>query len=613
MRQNLKTQKPTNGGPGFNIILLLVASITLIYSNSGFDPINVPKQIVLYVGAAWLIGALVFKSRNKLFVRLFKVNFNLEIVLLIFVLFQFISALVSEDRLVGIIGENQRKNGALTYLALSIVFFYTIRCFAKFNYQKFAQFSIFLGFILSSYGILQITGNDFESWVNPYNPVILTVGNPNFASALLAILGVLLFSFLFVQYISTTTKLAGGFVLLMVAYVIFVSESLQGLVILVLGNALVFGCVIALNQKTRRLSFVYFPILAIFSIVGMLGMLQIGPMQSILYKGSVSVRGYYWRAAWNMFAENPIFGVGTDQYGSYFRMYREPGYSLAYGFEITSTNAHNIYLQFFSTSGVVVGLAYLLFIALVFKSGIVYLLNASIQKNEKLKFAGIFFAWLVYLLQGIISIDNISLAIWGWFLGGVVFSLANQNSVSSYPIKQETIRILRSSVFVLPAIIFCSFLARAEIDMLNQMKVSSIENTAENRTYFRDLISKVSSNPLSDQSYKRKSAERLFDATETEESLKILNSLVLQHPNSPENYYSRSTVYAKLGRPDLAIQDQEILLELDPWNAINMFKLGENYKTLNDYTKMSIMREKILALTGDSEISNLANEKLQLP
>lgn len=609
----MKTQKSTNGGPGFNIILLLVASITLFYSTSAMDPINVPKQIILYVCAAWLFGALAFKGRNKLFVRLFKVNFNLEIVLLIFVLFQFISALVSEDRLVGIIGENQRKNGALTYLALSIVFIYTIHCFAKFKYQQFAQFTIFLAFILSLYGILQITGNDFESWVNSYNPVILTVGNPNFASALLAILGVLLFSLFFVQHISTTTKFASGFTLFMVCYVIFVSESLQGLVILVLGTALVFGCVIALNQKTRKLSFVYFPILAIFTIVGTLGMLQIGPMQSILYKGSVSVRGYYWRAAWNMFTENPIFGVGTDQYGSYFRMYREPGYSLAYGFEITSTNAHNIYLQFFSTSGVIVGLAYLLFITLVFKSGLVYLINPTIQKNDKLKFAGVFFAWLVYLLQGIISIDNISLAIWGWFLGGLVFSLANQNSISPYPIKQENIRILRSSIFVLPAIIFCSFLARVETDMLNQMKVSSIENTAENRAYFRDLISRVSSNPFSDQTYLRKSAERLFDATESEESLKILNSLVLKHPSSPENYYSRSTVYFKIGSLDLAIQDQEKLLELDPWNASNMLKLGENYRTLNDITKMKTMRNKILALTGDSEISNLANEKLQLP
>jgi tetratricopeptide (TPR) repeat protein len=149
--------------------------------------------------------------------------------------------------------------------------------------------------------------------------------------------------------------------------------------------------------------------------------------------------------------------------------------------------------------------------------------------------------------------------------------------------------------------------------MLNQMKVSSIENTAENRAYFRDLISRVSSNPFSDQTYLRKSAERLFDATESEESLKILNSLVLKHPSSPENYYSRSTVYFKIGRLDLAIQDQEKLLELDPWNASNMLKLGENYGTLNDITKMKTMRNKILALTGDSEISNLANEKLQLP
>ena len=613
MSNRIRTRRNSNEKSKTGVLLIIVALVTLYYNTSGYDPINTPKQIILFLSAAWLGGSLVLKSQKKLKVQIFKIDLRLEIILLVFVLFQFISALVSEDKVTGIIGENNRKNGALTYLALVIVFLYAARHFSQINYEKFMLFIILLSFLLASYGILQFTGNDFQDWSNPYNPVILTVGNPNFASALLAILGVLLFSCLFVGQCKQFIRLLSGIVLTMVCFVIYRSDSIQGLVVLVLGSSLVLGCVLLVSPRTKRLSFVFFSALAGFLVLAVMGMLQAGPLQSILYKGSVSVRGYYWRAAWNMFTENPILGVGTDQYGNYFRYYRESGYSLNYGFEITSTNAHNVYLQFLSTGGIVVGMAYLLFILLIFKSGVVYLFKSTDTKEEKIKFIGLYFAWVAYLIQGVVSIDNISLAIWGWFLGGVVYSLANRDKVIARPLKQENVRLLYSSAFLVPIIILCAFLARAEVDMLNQAKVASIENTEQNRMYFKNLILKITSNPLSDQWYLRIAGQRLFDAAEVDAASEIFDSLIDKHPSVPENYYSRIIANSKSDKLQLVIKDQEKLLELDPWNASNMLALGENYKRDGEYGKMSVMRDKILAFAGATEIATIAREKLVLP
>jgi len=613
MKVNAKIQKNSQQKGSLNLLLVIIALIVLFYSNSTFDPINTPKQIILYLGAAWLCGFFILKNQRKLRVQLFKINFRLEIVLLIFLLFQLVSALVSEDKLTGIFGENQRKNGFLTYLALSIVFIYTARFFTQLIYDKFVLFIILLSFLLASYGILQFTGNDFQDWSNLYNPVILTVGNPNFASALLAIFGVLLFSFLFIKQYKLVTKLLSGTVLTMVGIVIYKSDSIQGLVVLVLGSSLVAGCVLLISPSTKRFSFVFFSALTGFSILAVMGMLQMGPLQTILYKGSVSVRGYYWRAAWKMFTENPILGIGTDQYGSYFRVYRDPGYALNYGFEITSSNAHNVYLQFLSTGGIVVGMSYLLFILLIFKSSLAYLLNSTIGNDEKLKFVGLFFAWVSYLIQGVVSIDNISLAIWGWFLGGVVYAWSYQNSGDLAPIKAENARIIFSGLVTLPVIIVCTFLARAEVDMLNQARVASFENTIENRAYFKSLIFKITSNPLSDQRYKRLVGERLADANEDEESIKIFDSLILKHPSTPENYYSRIIVNSKLGKLTLVMRDQEQLLKLDPYNAKNMLALGENYKKLKEYEKMQHLQNQILEFAGGTEVAKLAKEKLVAP
>jgi hypothetical protein len=67
-----------------------------------------------------------------------------------------------------------------------------------FNVNRLFITIYIIAIVTTIYGYLQLTGNDFVNWYNPYNSIITTVGNPNFASAIFAIMGVVIFSTLFI-------------------------------------------------------------------------------------------------------------------------------------------------------------------------------------------------------------------------------------------------------------------------------------------------------------------------------------------------------------------------------------------------------------------------------
>ncbi len=186
-------------------------------------------------------------------------------------------------------------------------------------------------------------------------------------------------------------------------------------------------------------------------IVAILGMLQIGPLEKFVYKPSVSVRGFYWRAGVEMFKNNPLFGVGIDRYGSYFMQYRELEYPIRYGYEITSSNAHNTFIQFFATGGFLVGLTYLLLLFFILMRGVIGL--RTLKEDDRMALAGILSAWIAFQAQSFISIDNVGISIWGWLLGGFIVGLSVSNSSDqnetkrTFFIKKNQVNIRESSNF----------------------------------------------------------------------------------------------------------------------------------------------------------------------
>jgi hypothetical protein len=140
------------------------------------------------------------------------------------------AVIFSDSILVALIGDTQRRNGFLAYLALSLIALTAARLITFNTSKNLFRISILTGVVFSFYGIIQMSGSDPVSWNNPYNAVIATVGNPNFASALMAVFSVLAFSILFIKTFSTTFKILAIVCIAMSVAGIVSSDSRQGLV-----------------------------------------------------------------------------------------------------------------------------------------------------------------------------------------------------------------------------------------------------------------------------------------------------------------------------------------------------------------------------------------------
>jgi O-antigen ligase len=342
---------------------------------------------IIFLISAWLAGHIIannHKAHKDINLKAFGVLLGL------FLLFGFIAAITTDISITAFFGENQRRNGFFTYLAL-VIFMLASAMFVRLDAIRRLNFVAFsTGLILAIYGLMQISGLDFIQWNNPYNAVISTVGNPNFAAAIMAMMASIVFGPVLNNSFNVYYRVASLFLTMMLLITIYLSDARQGLIAFAIGvGVYVIIWLYKIKSKLRHLILGSSLLIGLFAI---LGMLQIGPLTTYLYKGSVSVRGYYWRAGIEMFKEKPFFGVGFDRYGAYFKEFREVGYPLAYGFQITSSNAHNLPIQFFSTSGIFVGAIYLIILGFIAWSGINGI--RRFEGNDKLLVASVFSAWL---------------------------------------------------------------------------------------------------------------------------------------------------------------------------------------------------------------------------
>ena len=147
------------------------------------------------------------------------------------------------------------------------------------------------------------------------------------------------------------------------------------------------------------------------------GTLNKGPLASLLYKDSVTYRGDYWQAGWKMTVEHPIFGVGMDSYGDWYRRSRTLAATLRRGPDTTSNAAHNVFLDISSYGGFPLLIIYVALMVLVVISAI-KVLKRSTGFNPV--FVGVFAGWVAFQAQSIISINQIGLAMWGWVLSGLI-------------------------------------------------------------------------------------------------------------------------------------------------------------------------------------------------
>lgn len=404
------------------VILLSVVATTLIVTPGiNSDPINLPKLLMVSVCGFALLGY------SSPYLKRFSGSQSRPI-LLVFCLFvlaiTFVMIFSDTEKYAQFFGTYGRNTGWLAYFSLAIIFTLS-SLIGRENFARLLSWSlIFTGAINCVYGLIQWSGYDPVNWDNPYNPIVGTLGNPNFVSAHLGIASLTALSIALDQTYRRTIRFLLLAYISGAMFVISRSDSSQGfLVLAAISTVIVYLRCLREMHRFFRITYVFFVMSGLS--LGFLGILQRGPLSSILYQESVTYRGDYWRAGLKMSLENPLLGVGLDSYGDWYRFFRTETAALRRGPDVTTNSAHNVFLDMFSNGGFSLLLIYLVILGFVFRSAIRILKRSNEFDAISTSLVS---SWLAYLMQSTISINQLGLAIWGWVLGGAIIGRDIQQS-----------------------------------------------------------------------------------------------------------------------------------------------------------------------------------------
>lgn len=384
----------------------------LVLPSTAFDPINVPKLAVIAVGGFMALGGLVAERKRFLqskyrLILIFGLAFIIDLIIVLFV-----SGSNFNQEFYGTFG---RATGFVAYFSLCLLLIAAVVSAQVSTLMKITWTLLATGGASILYGALQALGGDPFNWVSGYNPVIGFLGNPNFQSSFVGFNGIAAFAVMIGSHKQSLRMLMAVDVIASVL-VIASTDSQQGFLVLAGGIAVV----VLMWIKNSKFKVAMFPAL-IVSFIGAvlvaLGSLNSGPLASLLYKASVTYRGDYWRAGWKMTTEHPLFGVGLDSYGDWYRRARSVEATLRRGPDVVSNAAHNVLLDLSSNGGFPLLIIYLFMLGLVFVSAWRVLRRSN---SFDPFFSGLLAVWIAYQAQSIISLNQLGLAVWGWIISGLI-------------------------------------------------------------------------------------------------------------------------------------------------------------------------------------------------
>jgi len=609
---------PNKNRRNFSEIKWVFASavlITVLINPKLTDPFNAPKMYLLMLSSVIVFSFLVFQEKS---IPKAKSKNLITACMSLFLIIFAVQVLFTDLKYVAIFGDNLRQLGFLTYLGFVIFMLATIKFFKFEARTLFNNAILVLSAFYVVYGIMQYSGNDPFNWINQYNPIIGTLGNPNYASALMAILATLCFSFFFDQEMKSAQRILFVAVSLLLAFVVYLTDASQGLLAMAAGVGLFVA--VKLFKFKPVLGIASFITLIAGATVVLAGILQSGPLERFLYKPSVTLRGYYWRSGLEMLQSNWLTGVGIERFGVHFRQNVDPEFPIKFGYELMTTNAHNVPIQLFATGGVFLGLAYLAILSLVLFYAVLGIYKLS--GNRLNLCIGLFAAWAAYQLQSVVSIDNIGLTIWGWVLGGAIIGLVTssifgentttgrQSNLIARKKSGASLQPLVIGVMLIFSLILVLRLTQAESVMFKNRTQFNQVSTQGQGTLQTDL-NLVINDPLAQPYYKIEAADMFFMLGNIQEAITAAEKVLRQDPINPTYIGVLATMYEASGRFNKAIDQRIELSKYDPNNAKNYLQLIKLYKQVGDITNATQMLNKIVSLTPSSEVADLARRELQ--
>jgi len=395
-------------GSAFVAVFITTGSVT--------DPVNVTKLFALGgVAAAAFAVLLAFGVKE-----LWDSSKALVVLLSIFILASINAVVNSEGPLVqNLYGVYGRNTALVTYLLLMMVIASAALLRLESSFGILIWGLLGAGFVNVIYVGWVIVFGDFVAWSNPYGNVLGTFGNPNFIGAFLGIFGAALIAYVCKPGTSISIRVISVLILMVTIYEIIDSSAIQGRVVVAAGLGIVGFYLVRSKFEGVLAQIGYVVVMAIGGVFALLGALQIGPLTKYIYKTSVSLRGEYWQAGWNMGNDHPLTGVGFDTYGDWYRRVRDTQALVLPGPNITTNAAHNVPFDVFAFGGWPLFITYIAILSLTVIAIVKVTLRA---KKYDAIFVTLTTAWACYQLQSIISINQIGLAVWGWLFGGALIA-----------------------------------------------------------------------------------------------------------------------------------------------------------------------------------------------
>jgi len=570
--------------------------IDLAYTRNTADPLNPIKFWLLGIVALFVLSSMVSQKNTARLIRsnkILKLSFIISAFFLISLVWGFY---FTDVKSVGLIGFYGRNNGVLSYIFLVLLFIFSFLNFRSNSMKPFYKVIGSLCLLFSIYGAFQHVNLDFVHWDAPYNKITLTLGNSDFSAALLGIFVAIQFALLFTK-VSRQLKLLICASISFTTLVIYWTNARQGLMAVALGIGIVLTIVVW--QKNHRAAIALITVELIAGGIAILGMLQIGPLAKYLYKSSINDRGYDWRAGWHMFTSHPWTGIGIDRYAGYFLQYRQSKYPLIYGYQQSVNNSHNIFIEFFATGGIFLGVSYIILILFIGMSGLRALKRS--EGNEQVLISGIFAGWVVFVAQSIISVDNLGIAIWGWVLGGILVGL-------SINIKREhdieylgNQRILQKATLfsVLILLFSCVIIPmyQGQTRMLTFKKIALPDpNNQSQRTVYGQIADATFRTPLLCPEDKVLIAFSITNGGSIDQGAAYFQEILNADPRRSDAAQFLGTIYESEKNYTKAIYNRSIAQKLDPWGAPNLVLLAQDYMLAGDKSSARKVRDLVLAM-----------------
>ena len=588
--------------------LLVSAATPLFFWPPALDVFNLPKTAVLLIGSTGVVGGAFYLFKyNGLNRRVGLAIYGLAILSYLIQLFFGPAGL---ERTLW--GAYSRANGAVSYLSI-IILAITILVSARLtNINRVFQILLVTLILNTIYGYLQLSGNDFVNWVNPYNPIIGTLGNPNFSSSILGLTS--LATLVYATFASKSNYLRISLAALAVSGVAlaYLTESIQGPISFAVG--LTVAIVGALWIAKKRAIFYSLSAFAIsggtFLIISMYGY---GPLGTALNQYTLRLRFRYWQAAIEMMQNHPWLGVGVDSYGEYFRRSKPLALILSNGPELMTNNAHSTPFQLGATLGVPF---FLIYIALQIYVILRFVKAFKDPSTNAKPLLGLFAIWVAFQLQSLISLDQLGLSIWGWVLGAAIIGLSFEGqSVEEHPQvkgpkKTERGKATTKEVapaFLKPGIAIGAILGflialipmRADLDMKAAMETPwSQEDEASKQTRLANLTASIKTLEH-DPTYVSQAITEVYKMGKIEEGLTLAKEGAALHPESFDSQFMVVDMLEQNQRWAEALPYRKRTTELDPMNWIVWMAYARDLENTGDKVGAKFALNKVLEFTND--------------